>query len=161
MKKIFQICLVGLSVVCSHIALAQSNQVLPIPAPIQAEMHGKANNSLQTAVYENIGEQKAQPLPSNFDAAPCVSCEQEIQDYQKQLEGVKKDMARYDKATQAKFTSIIAELEARIAEINAKIQTTKAPEKLEQEKEQSHKMSPSDIKEAPSITSPTTRLSAD
>lgn len=106
---------------CPHIALAQSNQVLPIPAPIQAEMHGKANNSLQTAVYENIGEQKAQPLPSNFDAAPCVSCEQEIQDYQKQLEGVKKDMARYDQATQAKFTSVIAELEARIAEMQSKL----------------------------------------
>ncbi len=121
MKKIFQICLVGLSVVGSQIAIAQSNQVLPIPAPIQAEMQGKANNNLQIAVYENIGEQKAKPSFSNFDAPPCVSCQHEIQDYQKQLDGVRKDMARYDQATQAKFTSVIAELEARIAEMQSKL----------------------------------------
>lgn len=137
MKKIFQIILVGLGIVCSQVAFAQSNQVIPVPAPIQVEMQNKADNNLVLAPVSNKNEQKPAPKTAEQKQAEAQHIADEAI-LQERISWMKYQQAQYknDPSTQQKIQIAIDELQQKMqreeVELKQEVNATETLENVEQ-----------------------------
>ncbi len=122
---------------CPHIALAQSNQVLPIPAPIQAEMQNKADNTLAIAPVLNKNQQKPAPKTAEQKQAEAQHIADEAI-IQERISWMKYQQAQYknDPSTQQKIQIAIDELQQKMqreaVELKQEVNVTETLENVEQ-----------------------------